>query len=205
MPPPFLSSWHRIPQALPLGARRFVFALAAVTALVLPFTAFATPVTYKFDADAMLTETSPILGDPKPVTGSFTVDVASSKESDVTIVWGLEQFGPTFDTLLAGPQVIHACNAPGDCNMAMPLFPFTVFSLSFDATLDGSGPVHLASFLIENAMTETLLFSGSGSGTASPVPTIATPEPTSLALIVAALGIFLLASPGKFERHQEKA
>src|SRR5215467_14533825 len=118
---PGLSQEQSSHPMLPSGGRMFVFAVAAMTALAAPFATSATPVTYKFDSNATLESTSGIVVfGPVPITGSFTIDLASNQESNVTISFPPSSaigvtFGPTSDVLLSGPfgskpnHVIHAC------------------------------------------------------------------------------------------------
>lgn len=192
MSPPDLSPWYKIPQMLPL--RGCLFAVAATACLAALTPVSATPVTYVFDPSAALVSPD-FVPNPTPVTGAFTVDLAANTESNVTISFTSSAVTSIFlaanDTLtdnFFGGNAIHACE--GSANVA--LCSGFILHLHFAVPLDGAGPAPLDRFGIDVA--DMVVVSGSASGTASPVTT---PEPTSLALMAAALGLFLLGRRAK--------
>jgi hypothetical protein len=204
---------------LPWHGRLFAFAVAAMAALAAPITAFATPVSYVFEPGAVLINPAFANGQA-PVNGSFTVDLQRQPSSEVchsgsiTVMTPCEEnvnisfmaagpntFGPTTDILpdlvfnQSIDNAIYACQGnahPDNCMMSAA----PVLHILFGEALDGSGPAHLIAFEedIDVGGESTVLLSGIASGTADPVPT---PEPTSLAVMAAALGLFLLGSPVK--------
>jgi hypothetical protein len=185
--------------SIPRCATLLAIAVAATTWLTAPIAASATPVTYVFDPNAALIDPAFFGMNRTPVTGFFTVDLATLQETNVTInIPGLA-LGPSSDdlthsVLLPLGSSIFACDepfgAPPQCTTPSRIMTAFTLSIAFTAPLDGSGPATLSGFFLD--IDEVGGPMGSASGTASPVVSSPVPEPASLALLGVAVGLFFL-------------
>ena len=151
---------------------------------VLASTASAAPIVYTFlNASAVLRASPGGPGSPEAITGTFTFDPATLLESNVEIVLtGAPAFAGSYIQAAASPtsaDVIHA---------EMDRFPAPNAQLRITFQF----PLGLASDPLSEVVYDAPLvifrdFSPVGSAVAALVP-----EPSSLALFAAALGLFLI-------------
>ncbi len=172
---------HRSESSLKGSRRGLQLALAVVTAVCLATApgARATPLNYVFTSNASVV----LAGDTEAISGSFTFDTATITETNVTITLtgpspfsGTYTQGPAFDMgsndeVLAGTSVY---------------FSLPDMGIGFAADLNvRSDP--LVAVSVESAI-------GTGATSTMVTGAAVVPEPATLALLGAALGLFLLGS-----------
>jgi PEP-CTERM motif len=144
--------------------------LVATTAyMATPTPAIAMPIAYVIDPGAIFAPGPPPIG----LSGTFTFDAATDTESDV-----LMTLGGNSQSIPPGQYTQIAPFNTGDPTVVLAFMGFVGIGLNFSHPLDVSPDTMIG-------------VGGSELGTASFVPA-ATPEPTSLALLGGALGLFLL-------------
>jgi hypothetical protein len=199
-----------MPTRLPGRLRTSIqITLAAVTAVCLATApgARAAPISYMFTpaSGATATYVSPGTG-TVTLTGTFTFDpsVPSLDAVDITAT------GPT-TILTASPEVFDTVPAPAPSDssfFAMSSATDDALFIGFTAALGGTPDPLLSLYIV--TFTTDCTTTGPGcesvSVTGDATPTMTTPpgvpEPGSLALLGAALGLFLL-TPGVIRRYRQ--
>jgi len=180
---------HRSESPLKGLRRGLQLTLAVVTAVCLATApgARATPLNYVFTSNASVV----LAGDTEAISGSFTFDTTTITETDVTVT--LTGPSPFAGTYTQGPAFDMGSN--DEVLAGTPVyFSLPDMGILFAADLNvPSDP--LVSVSVESA---------TGTGVTSTMVTGAAvvPEPATLALLGAALGLFLLGS--RATRHDRR-